>query len=123
MNGECKIKDDDEIVQEELNRYNFRRFTPEEIQKKYSPFERISKKKELNFLFQKKKYSPKMEGKMSLEDIMSKMEHLDLSGNTIINEAHTPPYPPFNSRPSTPMPEMNLDDSVLKEKSTMELDG
>lgn len=121
MNNECKIKDDDEIVQEELNRYNFRRFTPEEIQKKYSPFERISKKKELNFLFQKKKYSPKMEGKTSLEDIMIKMEHLDLSGNTIINEAHTPPYPPyppFESRPPSPMPELNL-----KETSTMELDG
>ena len=123
MNNECKIKDDDEIVQEELNRYNFRRFTPEEIQRKYSPFERISKKKELNFLFQKKKYSPKMEGKMSLEDIMSRMEHLDLSGNSPPSlpsppSPRTPPYPPFDSRPSSPMPELNL-----KEHDTMELDG
>ena len=44
MNNECKIKDDDEILEEEMNRYNFRRFTPEEIQKKYSPFEVTSLK-------------------------------------------------------------------------------
>ena len=53
--NECQIKDDNEILEEENNRYNFRRFTPEEIQKKHSPFERVSKKKDIPFLFQKKK--------------------------------------------------------------------
>ena len=37
MNGQCQIKDDDEIMEEEKNRYNFRRFTEEEmINLKYS---------------------------------------------------------------------------------------
>jgi hypothetical protein len=126
MNNTCKIKDDDEILEEENNRYNFRRFTPEEIQKKYSPFERVSKKKEISFLFQKKKYSPKLEGKVSLEDIMTKMETLDLSGNTYIS--NTPPYSPF-SRPPTPIPTFNLDEISenselgIKEKDAMNIDG
>ncbi len=106
MNNECQIKDDDEIIEEEDNRYNFRRFTPEEIQKKYSPFERINKKKEISFLLQKKKYSPKIEGKVSLEDIMNKMEYLDLSGNYI---SHTPSYSPF-SRSTSPIPELKLNE-------------
>ena len=71
--NECQIKDDNEILEEENNRYNFRRFTPEEIQKKHSPFERVSKKKDIPFLFQKKKYSPKLDSKISLEDIMNKI--------------------------------------------------
>jgi hypothetical protein len=120
MDNICKIKDDDEILQDELNRYNFRRFTPEEIQKKYSPFERISKKKEINFLFQKKKYSPKLEGKVSLEDLLSKIENLDLSGNSF--SPHTPTFSPF-SRGSSPVPELNLDKPVLKENDKMEVDG
>jgi hypothetical protein len=122
MNNECKIKDDDEILEEEMNRYNFRRFTPEEIQKKYSPFERVSKKKEISFLFQKKKFSPKLEGKVSLEDIMTKMETLDLSGNSCVS--NTPPFSPF-SRPTTPIPSLNLEDSqlVIKEKDAMNIDG
>ena len=53
MNQECQIKDDNEISDEEKNRFNFRRFTPEDLEKKNSPFERI-KKKEYPFLFQKK---------------------------------------------------------------------
>jgi hypothetical protein len=120
--NECQIKDDNEILEEENNRYNFRRFTPEEIQKKHSPFERVSKKKDIPFLFQKKKYSPKLDSKISLEDIMNKIEKLDLSGNTLVS--NTPPYSPF-SRPPTPIPSLNLDDSELgiKEKDPMNIDG
>ena len=129
MNSECKIKDDDEILEEEKNRFNFRRFTPEEIQKKYSPFERISKKKEISFLFQKKKYSPKLEGKVSLEDIIHKMDSLDISGNCF--SPHTPSYLPSSpysssspfSRPPTPMPELQLEEAVLKEDHKINLDG
>ena len=112
MNNICQIKDDDEILEEEKNRYNFGRFTPEEIQKKHSPFERVSKKKEIPFLFQKKRFSPKLEGKMSLEDIMDKIEKLDLSGNTF--SPKTPPYPP-HTRPPTPMPSLELGPSILNE--------
>jgi hypothetical protein len=94
MNGQCQIKDDDEIMEEEKNRYNFRRFTEEEIKNKYSPFERV-KKKESPFLFQKKKLFQKDESKISLEDIISKFENVttnDLSGNKY--SSMTPPYPP-----------------------------
>lgn len=45
MNKECQIKDDDEIELEEKNRFNFRRYTPDEIQKKHSPFERTKDRK------------------------------------------------------------------------------
>jgi hypothetical protein len=120
MNNTCKIKTDDEILEEEMNRYNFRRFTSEEIQKKYSPFERISKKKEISFLFQKKKFSPKLEGKVSLEEILTKMDALDISGNTYIS--HTPPFSPF-SRSSSPIPELKVDEPVLKKNDKMEVDG
>lgn len=120
INTECQIKDDDEILEEENNRYNFRRFTPEEIHRKHSPFERVSKKKEIPFLFQKKKYSPKLDSKISLEDIMNKIEKLDLSGNTFIS--NTPPYPPY-SHPPSPVPEMVLDESVLKNTNEIHIDG
>ena len=123
MNNICQIKDDDEILEEEKNRYNFRRFTPEEIQKKHSPFERTSKKRELPFLFQKKKYSPKLEGKVSLEDIIFKIEDLninDLSGN-IDFIPKTPPYPPY-SRPITPIPQIEFE-SVIKNHENSIVDG
>lgn len=133
MNNECQIKDDDEIMEEEKNRFNFRRFKPEELEKKYSPFERT--KKEFPFLFQKKREHPvqREEHRISLEDIISQVKDLSLNSPELkaicgnIDEdvklsPHTPPYPPF-SRPSSPMPELNLEDTILKDNSTVKQDG
>ena len=95
MNNECKIKDDDEILEEELNRFNFRRFTQEEIVQKNNPFERFKKKdytcSTFPFLFQKKKIN-KEEIKISLDDIINQVK--DLSFNSITYSPRTPPYPP-----------------------------
>jgi len=101
MNSECRIKDDDEILEEEKNRFNFRRYTPEEIEKKHSPFER-NKKKDISFLFQKKKTHYKEERKISLDELVTSMDKLttkDLSGNQYVYNGTaytptTPPYPP-----------------------------
>lgn len=70
MSEECRIVDEET--------YNFRRFRPDELEKKYSPFERVQKK-DFPFLFQKK-HIPKESIKMSLDDIMNKMK--DLSFNS-----------------------------------------
>ena len=78
MNNECQIKDDDEILREENNRFNFRRFTSEEIEKKHSPFERV-KKKEFPFLFQKKRESYREDTKISLDDIITRMSDISLN--------------------------------------------
>lgn len=111
MNNECQIKDDDEIIEEEKSRFNFRRFKPEELEKKYSPFERT--KKEFPFLFQKKRESPKEEHKISLEDIITKVKDLSVNSpelqalqNKIAYSPHTPPYGPYS-----PIPEFFLDGS------------
>ena len=104
MNKECKIKDDDEILEEEKQRYNFRRFTPEELNKKNSPFERF-KKKEYPFLFQKKKVVSKdSTTSISLNEIIEKVKDLSLNTPpfTSLNAAipsspHTPPYPPWDN--------------------------
>ena len=99
MNKECQIKDDDEILEEEKQRYNFRRFTQEELNKKNSPFERF-KKKEYPFLFQKKKVVSKESTSISLNEIIEKVK--DLSFNTPpisfidVDISHTPPYPPYD---------------------------
>jgi len=98
MNSECQIKDDDEIMEEEKTRYNFRRFTEEEIKNKNSPFER-TKKKETPFLFQKKKGFQKEEFKISLEDIISKIDSLPLGPPY---SPKTPPYYP------TPISELEI---------------
>jgi hypothetical protein len=110
MNSQCQIKDDDEILEEEKQRYNFRRFTPEELNKKNSPFEKTGlssfKKKEYPFLFQKKKPFIKDTTSISLDDIIEKvkdlnMNNVDLSGNEFIFNGKvytptTPPYPPWD---------------------------
>jgi len=100
-NNECQIQDEDTP-----SRFNFRRFTSEEIEKKHSPFERI-KKREFPFLFQKKKFLAKEEVKISLEDIITTVG--DISQNTVslrpnqfvnngvIYEPNTPPYPPTSN--------------------------
>ena len=72
MNQECKIVDEEEMS-------NFRRFKPEDLEKKYSPFERVQKK-EFPFLFQKKQI-PKESTKTCLEDIIAKFK--DLSCNLV----------------------------------------
>ena len=52
----CKILDDNEIEDSKNRITNFRRFEVEELQRKFSPFEKTSnQKKEFPFLFQKKK--------------------------------------------------------------------
>lgn len=94
MNNECQIKDDDEILEDELNRFNFRRFTQEEIIKKNNPFERFKKKEStFPFLFQKKKIlNVKEDIKISLDDIINQVR--DLSFNSILYSPRTPAYPP-----------------------------
>ena len=87
MDQECKIVDEEEMS-------NFRRFKPEDLEKKYSPFERVQKK-EFPFLFQKK-HIPKETMKTSLEDIINKMK--DLSCNS--PAFHSIEYP--NLLPFTP---------------------
>jgi hypothetical protein len=114
MNNECKIKDDDEIIEEEKQRYNFRRFTPEEINIKNSPFERL-KKKEYPFLFQKKKILPKELNSLlsiSLNDIIEKVK--DLSFNSILYSPKTPVYPPS--------PLFDLSGNFISEMPTLKLE-
>ena len=97
MNTECKIKDDDEILEEEKNRFNFRRFTQDEIIKKNngSPFERTNKKDvTFPFLFQKKKPVLKNE-KISLDEILEKVKDLSLN-SPFLHSPRTPPYPPWD---------------------------
>jgi len=128
MDRECQIKDDEEILEEENNRFNFRRFKPEELEKKYSPFERT--KKEFPFLFQKKREEPKENHKISLEEIITKVRDLSVNSpelnsireNILVSNSpsRTPPYPP------SPIPEYSLGDSEmsneLKNKDSMNLD-
>ena len=83
MNNECQIKDDDEILEEENNRFNFRRFTAEEIEKKYSPFDRV-KKKGFPFLFQKKRELYKEDTKISLDEIITRISDISLNNLNII---------------------------------------
>jgi len=115
MNNECQIKDDDEILEEEKNRFNFRRFTQEEIIKKNNPFERFKKKETtFPFLFQKKK-NTKEEIKISLDDIINQVR--DLSFNSITYSPHTPPYPP------TPLsPLFDLSGNYIYEMPTLKLE-
>jgi hypothetical protein len=124
IDNECKIKDDDEILAEENNRFNFRRFKPEDLEKKYSPFER--NKKDFPFLFQKKRETPREGFKISLEEIISKVRDLSFNSpeisamrENILHSPHTPPYPPY-SRSTSPMPELSLGE--LKENSDMKVD-
>lgn len=123
MNQECQIKDEDEILEEEKNRFNFRRFKPEELEKKYSPFERS--KKDFPFLFQKKRdVVHKEDHKISLDEIINKVRDLSFNSPELnaIREnicedikfsPHTPTYPPYSRTPS-PMPDLELGDSAMK---------
>ena len=129
MNQECQIKDEDEIC-EENTRFNFRRFKPEELEKKYSPFERTHKK-EFPFLFQKKRTGSREDNKISLDEIITKIA--DISFNTVpvhlepnqfihnggIYEPSTPPFSPFVQ--GSPLPSLLVED--LKLENTLVLDG
>ena len=97
MNSDCKILtlEEEELV--DANRYNFRRWTSEELQRKQSPFERGTKR-EFPFLFQKKRTPERKDTKTSLEDICTQLN--DVKMNDF--EPNTPPYPPY-SPSSTPL--------------------
>ena len=115
MNKECQIKDDDEILEEELNRFNFRRFTQEEIMKKNNPFERFKKKEmAFPFLFQKKKLSKEEDKstKISLDEIMNQVK--DLSFNSVLYSPKTPAY--------APSPLFDLSGNWITELPTLKLE-
>ena len=101
----CKILDDDEIEDSKNRITNFRRFEVEELQRKFSPFEKTSnQKKEFPFLFQKKKAKIYEDKKISIDELMGKIENLkvDENKNAIIEDrrneleespSHTPDWP------------------------------
>ena len=92
-NQECKILDDNEIEAAEKEQFNFRRWKPEELEKKNSPFEKHSRR-EFPYLFQKKNIVPKEETKISLEEILTQVKELSLGPNTPRFLCKTPPEPP-----------------------------
>lgn len=99
----CEILDDEEMENQKALPYNFRRFEVEELQRRSSPFEK-SQKKEFPFLFQKKKPRVIEEKKISIDELMKKVNDikLDDTQNCIINDedikmkeykTYTPEYP------------------------------
>ena len=122
MGDDCRIVDEDES-------YNFRRFKPEELEKKYSPFEHVHKK-DFPFLFQKKQIhkDPIENTKISLEHIIEQMKNLGKTPEFPIENKFIPienpfpgllpltPYigyesktPHFRGRTPSPPPEFSLD--------------
>ena len=122
MSDDCRIVDEDES-------YNFRRFKPEELEKKYSPFEHVHKK-DFPFLFQKKQIHKDVieTNKISLEHIIEQMKHLDKTPESVIENKFIPienpfpgllpltPYrdnesrtPLFRGKTPSPPPEFSLD--------------
>jgi len=100
----CKILDDHEIEDSKNRVTNFRRFEVEELQRKFSPFEKSNQKKEFPFLFQKKKTKIYEDKKISIDELMGKIEtiKLDENKNAIIEDrkdesnestSHTPDWP------------------------------
>ena len=72
-NSKCQILDDEEMEKASNNRFNFRRFDSEEIERRSSPFEK-NQKKEFPFLFKKKPTffrKEEEEKKVCIEDLMS----------------------------------------------------
>lgn len=85
----CKILDDNEIEDSKNTLTNFRRFEVEELQRKFSPFEKTThQKKEFPFLFQKKKTKIFEDKKISIDELMKKIETLkvDENKNAIIED-------------------------------------
>jgi len=123
MNNECQIKDDDEILKEENNRFNFRRFTSEEIEKKHSPFERI-KKKEFPFLFQKKREPYKEDTKISLDDIITRISDISLNSVNTVLGPNQFTHNGMVFEPTTPvLSSIAIDESQLPEMSLEESPG
>jgi hypothetical protein len=103
--NKCKILDDNEIEESKNTLTNFRRFEVEELQRKFSPFEKTThQKKEFPFLFQKKKMKDYEDKKISIDELMMKIESLkvDENKNAIIEDtdekleeyvSHTPEWP------------------------------
>lgn len=101
----CKILNDEEIEESKNVLTSFRRFDVEELQRKFSPFEKTThQKKEFPFLFQKKKMRVYEEKKISIDELMGKIESLkvDDNSNAIIEDtdekfreyvSHTPEWP------------------------------
>jgi len=89
MSDECRIVDEDES-------YNFRRFKPEELEKKYSPFEHVQKK-DFPFLFQKKQIHKDVieTNKISLEHIIEQMKNLGKTTESVIENKFIPIENPF----------------------------
>jgi hypothetical protein len=86
----CKILDDNEIEDSKNTLTNFRRFEVEELQRKFSPFEKTKhQKKEFPFLFQKKKTKIFEDKKISIDELMGKIDNLkvDENKNVIIDDA------------------------------------
>jgi hypothetical protein len=82
----CEILDDDEMGNKV---FNFRRFEVEELQRKFSPFEKTKhQKKEFPFLFQKKKTKIFEDKKISIDELMGKIDNLkvDENKNLIIDD-------------------------------------
>lgn len=111
MSQKCEILDDDEIEKQDKTPFNFRRFEVEELERRSSPFEK-TQKKEFPFLFQKKKPRVIEEKKISLDELMMKVNNLNIDEHKIIeeHESLTPPYPPY----------MNDGDDGLKANDKME---
>ena len=104
INNQCKILDEDEE-----QKYNFRNWTVEEIEKRNFPFERFQKK-DFPFLFKKKNNYIKEDTKISLNEIITKVKDLsmnspilsyiqnDIVPNLELNEediSHTPKFSPY----------------------------
>lgn len=110
MDQECQIVDEDASL-------SFRRFRPDELEKKYSPFERVQKK-DFPFLFQKKQVK---ESKQSLDDIIGKFKDLSFNSpsfNPIENPfpgllpltplGYTPPFRNRTPEPPEEVPYFDL---------------
>jgi hypothetical protein len=100
----CEIVDDEEMEKNVSNPFNFRRFDIEELQRRSSPFEKASnQKKVFPFLFQKKKSRFNEEKKISIDELMGKIDSIKLDENNnaimetkdIIDDyvSHTPEWP------------------------------
>ena len=128
-NQECKILDDNEIEAAEKEQFNFRRWKPEELEKKNSPFEKHSRR-EFPYLFQKKNLFPKEETKISLEDILTQVKGLHLESRTPPFLCRTPPEPEqiiedpphFDLNMIQPIPYLNIDTIPVLDLSANQVD-
>jgi hypothetical protein len=109
---ECKIKDDNEIIEEENKKLNFRRFTSEEIEKKHTPFERI-RKNVFPFIFQKKRETFREDMKISLDDIITKISDISLNSLNPILAPHQFSHHGMVFEPTSPVLESVASNSSI----------